>query len=150
MAPTARFAANAYAKIGVQTGVAAASPHRLILMLFDEAINQIAKSRKHMEAGNIAEKGEAISKAIKIIDEGLRANLDTAAGDLANTLDSLYDFSIHSLIDANLNNDPAILSRAHDIFNGLRESWAAIEPDTKRSAQTAPRSKPINHQFATL
>ena len=150
MAPSARFAANAYAKIGVQTGVAAANPHRLILMLFDEAIGQIAKSKQHMEAGNIAEKGESIARAIRIIDEGLKASLDASAGDLANTLDSLYDFAIHSLIEANVNNNPAILSRTHEIFSGLRESWAAIGPDAKRAIPVTRRNHPAGNNFATL
>ncbi|NUO85512.1 MAG: flagellar protein FliS, partial [Cupriavidus sp.] len=71
----ARASANAYAQVGVQTGAMSASPHKLIAMLYDGARAAIARARFHLEGGNIAERGNAISKAIDIIDNGLRAVL---------------------------------------------------------------------------
>src|SRR4051812_8430739 len=85
--------ANAYAKVGVETGVAAASPHHLISMLFDGALIAVAHASQHMKAGNIADKGTAISKAIMIINDGLRTSLNkTAGGEIAHRLDALYEY----------------------------------------------------------
>jgi len=72
--------ANAYANIGVETGVIAASPHKLITMLLDGALVAIAMSQKYMKAGDIKNKGESITKAILIVDNGLRASLNKAVG----------------------------------------------------------------------
>ncbi len=77
---SARNGANAYAKVGIETGVAAASPHKLIVMLFDGALLSIATATQKMKDGDIAGKGQAISKAITIIDSGLRASLNKEAG----------------------------------------------------------------------
>ena len=76
----ATHAANAYARIGLETGVAAASPQRLVVMLYDGALAAIADGRAHLVAGRTAPKGRALGKAIGIIDEGLKAALDTTQG----------------------------------------------------------------------
>src|SRR3546814_12141585 len=60
--------ANAYAKVGMETGVIAANPHQLIVMLFEGAQAALNNALQHMQTGNIAEKGKAISKAIMIIE----------------------------------------------------------------------------------
>ena len=79
MYSAARKGIDAYAEVGVETGVAAADPHKLILMLFDGTLAAIAKARLAMSRGEIAPKGAAISKAIEIIDGGLKASLDVSA-----------------------------------------------------------------------
>src|SRR5450830_1749149 len=66
---------NAYAKVGLETGVASASPHKLITMLYDGAIVAILNGMTQMKAGNIEEKGKALSKAIQILDNGLLVDL---------------------------------------------------------------------------
>lgn len=86
-------AAKAYAQISVETGVHAADPVRLVLMLYDGALASIADADRHMAAGKIADKGQAISRAIAIIDGGLRVSLDTSRGGaIAAQLYELYDY----------------------------------------------------------
>jgi flagellar protein FliS len=126
---TQRSGANAYAKVGVETGVLAASPHKLIAMLFDGALTALATAQVHMKAGNIAGKGQSISKAIRIIDEGLRASLDKeAGGGIATSLDALYEYMSNRLILGNLQNDPALLQEVHRLLSELKGAWEGIEP----------------------
>src|ERR1035437_7913785 len=102
--------AKAYAKVGIETGVMAASPHKLIVMLFDGAMISVSDAIQHMRAGNIPAKGAAISKAISIIDDGLRASLNKeAGGELALNLEALYEYMSRRLLIANLKNQPEIL-----------------------------------------
>lgn len=121
--------ANAYAKVGLETGVIAASPHQLIVILFDGAILAVANALAHMNKDEIAAKGQAISKALSIIDDGLRASLDkNAGGQIAHNLDALYDYMSRRLFTANLKNDPAMLEEVLTLLRDLRASWAAIDP----------------------
>src|SRR4051812_35994542 len=91
--------ANAYAKVSVETGVTAASPHQLVLMLFEGAMVAIATAKQSMQAGDIPGKGKAISKAINIVDNGLRASLDKkAGGDIAMNLYDLYEYMSNRLL----------------------------------------------------
>jgi flagellar protein FliS len=127
---------NAYAKIGIETGVTAASPHKLIVMLFDGAILSITSAISHMKAGNISAKGAAISKAITIIDSGLRAALDkTAGGEIAEGLDALYEYMGARLLQANLKNQVDMLEEVHRLLSELRGAWNAIGDTPASQAQ---------------
>jgi len=126
--------ANAYAKVGIETGVAAASPHKLVVMLFEGALVAIASAIQHMQAGDIAQKGAAISKAISIIDNGLRASLDkNVGGEIALNLDSLYEYMSSRLLIANLKNQVQVLEEVHQLLKGLKSAWEEINPAANES-----------------
>lgn len=126
---------NAYAKVGMETGVLAASPHQLIVMLFEGALSAIATAHGNLRAGKQAAKGQAISKAISIIDEGLRASLDKqAGGNIAAELDSLYQYMTHQLMQANLRNDSGILDEVAKLLRELNSAWEAIGQPAGASA----------------
>ena len=128
---------HAYAKVGMETGVASASPHKLIVMLFDGALVALSGALLSMRAGQIGEKGKSISKAIMIIDSGLRAALDKkAGGEIAEGLDALYEYMSSRLLTANLKNDPAILEEVQRLLTELRDAWNAIA-DTPPAATGA-------------
>ena len=131
--------ANAYAKVGIETGVIAASPHKLIVMLFDGAIVAISNAVHHLGSGEVASKGQAISKAIAIIENGLRASLDKkAGGEIADSLDSLYEYMTARLLQANLENSDAMLTEVQNLLRDLKTSWEAIAPD-KEVVNEAPK-----------
>jgi flagellar protein FliS len=118
---------HAYAKVGMETGVVAASPHKLIVMLFDGALVALNTALNGIRSGNIAEKGKSLSKAIMIIDSGLRAALDKkAGGEIAEGLDALYEYMSGRLLTANINNDPAIVEEVQRLLIELRDAWNAI------------------------
>jgi flagellar protein FliS len=118
--------------------VEAASPHKLVLMLFDGALQAIAQATLHIQNGRVAEKGRLISKAIAIVDEGLRASLDhEVGGELSQNLDALYEYCSYQLLQANLRNEPALLAEVGRLLGELRDSWAQISP-VAQAVGTAP------------
>ncbi|MFZ6748228.1 flagellar export chaperone FliS [Undibacterium sp. Ren11W] len=121
--------ANAYAKVGIETGVIAATPHKLIVMLFDGAITAISNALNYLDAGNIPAKGLSISKAIAIIENGLRASLDKkVGGEIAISLDALYEYMSQQLLFANLKNDSAKLIEIRELLRDLKITWDTIAP----------------------
>lgn len=131
--------ANAYAQVGVETGVAAASPHKLVIMLFEGAMVAVASGLQHMQSGDIPNKGKSISKAISIIENGLRASLDKkVGGEIALNLDSLYEYMCSRLVIANLKNQPAILEEVYQLLKGLKDAWESITPAPTEAAQALP------------
>lgn len=121
---------SAYAQVGIETGVAAASPHKLILMLFDGAIMALGTAQRQMGEGDIPAKGQSISKAIEIITNGLRASLDIdAGGELAERLHALYDYMTVRLLHANLHNDTAAIEEVTRLLGELRSAWEEIAAD---------------------
>lgn len=139
--------ANAYAKVGLETGVVAASPHKLIVMLFDGALAAVRAAALHMKAGDIEKKGLAISKAITIIEDGLRASLDKeAGGDIAVSLDSLYQYISSRLVSANLANQVDMLDEVQALLADLKGAWEAIGD----SAAPPPKAAPVRAAYDSL
>src|ERR1700741_3805248 len=130
---------NAYAKVGLETGVSSASPHKLIVMLYDGALAAIMTAITQMNAGNVQEKGKAISKAIRIVDDGLRASLDKeVGGEIARNLDALYDYISRRLLEANLKNDAVILEEVRGLLADLRDTWNQIGGAPAATNNTQP------------
>jgi len=122
--------AQTYARVGLETSVATASPHQLILMLFDGALLAIAKATTAMQQKNVADKGQAISHAIDIISNGLAASLNFSEGDeLANRLAALYDYMCRRLLHANLHNDLAALNEVSHLLGEIKSAWEEIADD---------------------
>lgn len=138
-----RNAINAYSQVSVDGSVAVASPHKLISMLFDGALHSIAAARGHMQRQEIAAKGMAISKAISIIDDGLRASLDMkAGGDLAEKLEAIYEYMSFRLVVANLHNETETLDEVSKLLSEIKDAWIQIDPKKVQALQSS-QSKPI-------
>jgi flagellar protein FliS len=119
--------ANAYRQVGVETSVHAASPHRLIAMLFDGYMDALTTARGAMRQGQVEVKGRAISRAARIVDEGLKASLNVAeGGQLAEDLRALYEYLTMRLTQANIRNDEAILDECVNLVEPLRAAWREI------------------------
>ena len=122
-------ALNTYKNVGIESGIATADPHKLILMLYQGAMLAIASGKNQMLRKQIAAKGASISKAIKIIDEGLKACLDVkAGGEIGQNLFDLYDYMNQRLLIANLKNDAAILDEVSGLLRELKDAWESISP----------------------
>jgi len=126
---------SAYASVNVETSIAEASPHALVLLLFDGAVQACIDARLHMQRNEIPEKGSAISKAINIVTNGLKASLDMeSGGELAERLAALYDYISERLLYANLKNQSAILDEVVSLLTDLRDAWAQIAPERQQVA----------------
>jgi flagellar protein FliS len=120
-------AAHAYAQTHVASGTPDATPHQLILMLLDGALASIGQAQSNIAANNIAEKNAASSKALRILEEGLRASLDRGNGGvLAQKLDLLYDYMTRRLLMANLKNDAQGFAEVGDLLRDIRAGWEGI------------------------
>ena len=143
-------ALSAYGQASIDLVVETASPHQLIVMLYEGAIKSVISAKFYTEQGMIAEKGTAISKAISIIDDGLRLALDRdVGGELVENLDQLYEYLSFKLLQANLNNDIDSLGQVLELLNQLKEAWQAINPaltaSTKLEAELEPNSSAVNY-----
>ncbi|MDM0074580.1 flagellar export chaperone FliS [Variovorax sp. J2P1-59] len=134
---TFRTGAGAYARVGVESGVMSATPHQLVCMLFDGAHMAIGMARHHMAQRDIEGKGNAISRAVNIVDNGLKAGLDAkAAGpageELVGNLTALYDYIIQRLLYANLRNDAQALDEADGLLDNIASAWREIDAGAAR------------------
>jgi flagellar protein FliS len=120
-------AISAYVQTGIETGVPEADPHRLIQMLFEGVLAAIADARVKLDAGDIPGRGQAISKAIAIIEQGLQPSLDTTnGGELADRMNALYAYIVTRLLQANLKAQQEGLDEATRLISELHAGWKAI------------------------
>ena len=82
-------------------------------------------------------KCESTTRAIRIVDEGLKAALDKRAGEVAENLDALYDYVSRILVRANLKNDDALYAEAEKLLGELRTAWREIGPKVRGQAVPA-------------
>lgn len=115
-----------------QTKVSAAkeaSPYQLVSMLFQELLGNIAQAKGAIEQGDIARKGELISKAVTIVGV-LEGSLDfEQGGDISNNLSRIYTFAGEKLLEANVNNDAKMLEEVIESLLPIKAGWDAIPAD---------------------
>jgi len=122
---------NSYTQVAVHSGVGAASPHRLIEMLLQAALDKIAAARGYMAQGIIDKKAQHIISAVAIV-EGLRVSLDMEkGGEISENLFSLYDYMERRLTEANASNDVAILDEMINLIKPIKEAWDAIPQEVQ-------------------
>lgn len=124
---------NEYRQVGVKTGVMDASPHRLVQMLMEGALDRISTAKGNMRRNEFVDKGRHISSAISIID-GLRSSLDhQRGGQISENLDALYDYMNRRLLEANVKNSEQMLDEVHGLLSEIKSGWDAIPEDIKRA-----------------
>jgi flagellar protein FliS len=134
--------AQQYGKVAVGSEVAFASPHRLVQMLMEGALEKIATAKGHMTRKEYEAKGSHINWAISIID-GLRGSLNREeGGEMANNLDNLYAYMVRRLAEANLQNEVAILDEVTSLLLEIKSAWDAIPNEVKQPASES--GKPVS------
>ena len=106
-----------------------ATPHKLIGMLFDGALESIAKATGAITSGDVAARGEAIGKAMTIVDN-LRAMLDSErGGEISANLEQIYDYICRRLLQASSEEDPALLKEVAGLLREVKSGWDSIPPE---------------------
>ena len=124
-----RGSLQSYRKVSLESEISVASPHRIIQLMFNGALERIAQSRYAIEQGDQSSKGIFINKAIGIIT-GLSNSLNMeAGGEIAKNLSNLYDFMLRRISEANLNNDVQALDDVAAVLRDIKEAWDAIRAD---------------------
>jgi len=120
-------ALTAYQQTSVHTQVEGASPHKLITMLLDGALERTQKAKLALKSGDIATKGELIGRAIDIVGS-LDAYLDLEqGGEIAENLRALYEYIVLKLFEANTSNDSDLLDEVVTLLTEVRAGWKGIE-----------------------
>ncbi|MBW9461019.1 flagellar export chaperone FliS [Kluyvera sichuanensis] len=115
---------QAYAQIGVESAVMSASQQQLVSMLFDGALSALIRARLFMQDGNLQGKGLSLSKAINIIENGLKIGLDEESRDeLTQNLLSLYAYMVRRLLQANLHNDTGAVEEVENLMRNIADAW---------------------------
>ncbi|MDY0831273.1 MULTISPECIES: flagellar export chaperone FliS [Pseudomonas] len=117
-----------YQKVNSHAQVSEASPHRLVQMLMEGALDRMAQAKGAMARGDIAQKGLLLGKAIDILI-GLRDGLNPEKTDdpaALQQLDNLYAYMTTRLLEANTKNDVEMIDEVAGLMITLKEGWDGI------------------------
>lgn len=121
-------AISQYTRLGAQTSVEDADPHRLIQLLMEGTLDRIAMVKGHIARNELARKSEPLAGAVAIIAE-LRRSLDLErGGDIAGNLEQLYDYMERRLLEASTKNDVHILDEVTSLLKEIKSAWDVIRP----------------------
>lgn len=124
---------KAYAQINISSEVEHATPHRLISMLFEGALKQLAIAKGALSRKDVPGKGLAIGKAIAIVGELQNSLADTDTNEVSQNLMNLYDYVLRELLAANIQSSEEKLNEVALILGEIKQGWDAI-PEDKRTA----------------
>lgn len=128
--PVSMRSANTYKTIGLETSILGASPHQLVTLLFEALQQALGTARDAIVNGDIPAKGRAIGKAVRILEEGLKAGLDDdRGGEIAENLRTVYDICILRLTEANIRNDALIVDEVIRLISPVCDGWRQIKAD---------------------
>ena len=131
-------AANAYQRINVETSMHTIDQHQLVSLLYEGVLNAVATARGAMARGDVLGKVNGISKAVRILEEGLKGGLNPAqGGEIASNLAALYDYCVSRLTLANMRNDLALVEEVVSLIAPVAQSWSEIGPNNGAAAQGA-------------
>ncbi len=130
-------AASAYKRVGVETRVDVADPHQLIEMLFDGLQVALSEARGALARRDVAAKGQAIGRSVRLLEEGLKGGLDLErGGEMAANLHELYSYCSLRLTQANLHNDVARIEEVERLIEPVAAAWRNIRPANPSTATT--------------
>ena len=122
----------AYQSVSAHGNVAAADPHRLVLMLMDGVMERLAKARGCIERGEIVHKAKLLHSCVTLLTE-LRGSLNIhQGGALARNLSELYEYMMRQVMRANLESNVEYVKEVTSLLGEVRSAWMAIGPEVRK------------------
>lgn len=119
---------NVYLKQYQKNSVETSTPERILILLYDGAINFLNKAKIAIEENNLEDMHNNIMRCEEIILEFMNTLDMDAGGDMAKNLYNLYDFLYRRLVQANLEKDINKVDEVLRHLFDLRTTWnKAIE-----------------------
>ena len=120
------YGINAYKSVGVKNDLAVADPHRVIQLLMQGSLENMAKARGCIERKDFVGKSQTMSKALSIIT-ALQHSLDMdAGGEVSQNLWSLYDFMVNHLMLASRESSVEKIDDVIEIMLKIKSAWDQI------------------------
>ena len=117
---------DAFYETDMAAKVAAATPHQLVMMMFDGLEDELVRAKSHILAKRYERKAQSINKCIDILN-ALTSALDyEKGGELATNLASIYDYCVHRLYEASNALSAEMICEVEVLIAELRDGWNAI------------------------
>ncbi|MEN6534025.1 MAG: flagellar export chaperone FliS [Bryobacteraceae bacterium] len=110
-----------------------AEPIELVRILYRTAIDYVREAGECLASGDVAGRGKAISRALRVIAELKSALNHDSGGSLSRRLERLYTYMEWRLLRANLRREAAPLDEVAGLLANLLEAWQKIGSEARRA-----------------
>lgn len=130
--------ASAYQRINVETSMHTIDQHQLVSLLLDGVLSAVATARGALARGDVLTKCNSISKAVRILEEGLMTALDReGGGQVAANLEAVYDYALRRLVEANAGNDDAKMQEVASLIEPIAQAWKEMKKNNEAANDVA-------------
>ena len=141
----AQLALDSYRRAGVISEVETASPHRLVQILMEKALENLNLAVARFAANQLIERRKSVSDAVAFIDALRQALTPTDESAVAANLEALYSYMIERLLASNISNDPAGIQHSAEMMEMIKSAWDEL-PD----AVTAEQAQQLKEYFDVI
>ena len=125
--------AKQYQQVNITSEVLDADPHRLIQMLMEGALLRMVQAKAAIERNDMATKASLLGRVTEII-QTLRGSLNhDVGGEISTNLDSLYDYMVHRLLEATMQNDTSMIDEVMRLLVEVKSGWDGIREEFLKS-----------------
>lgn len=121
-----------YTDTNVQTAIENATPHKLVQMLYEGALDRIAQAKGAIIRKDFEAKAKLTNRVIEILT-ALRGGLDfEKGGEIAENLDALYRFMIEQILKSSRHNSTEMLEEVAELLRTIKSGWDEMPDEYKR------------------
>lgn len=136
-----KYFANRYQEMDVNT----APPVHLIVMLYEAGIRSLEDARGCMERKDIAGRAKAVNKCSAIISE-LQSSLNIKeGGEIASSLNRLYDYMKSTLLRASVEQEPKLIAEVLGLLENLCSAWRQIDSSAVVTSDELGKLNPVQN-----
>lgn len=154
---------SAYRAVDINTRNVSQDQHELVAMMFDGVIESVTRAKGSIINPDLSTKVSEITRAMRILQEGLRTSLDLDnGGELAQNLANLYDYCVVRLTQANAQSSVEALDEVAALIKPVADAWrqmrnttpASIEPGSSASDEAPakpsvpPAARRVSHAYS--
>ncbi len=112
-----------YQSADLERQVATATPHQLVLIMFNGLMDELIRAKSHIQAKRYAQKAQSINRCIDILNALSSALNYEQGGELAKTLASLYDYCVRCLYEASHQLSVDKVSEVERLLGEIEAGW---------------------------
>ena len=135
--------AHRYKEVAINT----ANPLQLVVMLYDAAIHSLQEARNHIRKNNIAGRSQSLNRCISIISELQTCLNHKEGGEIAGSLDRLYDYMKRRIFRANVDQSVQPLDEIERLLFNLHSAWKELVEKSPRISQQPKQPQFANHRI---
>lgn len=118
---------SSYHAVNLEAQTASASPVQLVLILMNGLLEELARTRAHIDARRYEEKAKSVDKCVEILN-GLSSALDLeSGGEVVANLARLYDYCAWRLYTAGVKLDTSIVDEVNGLLNNIKQGWLGVQ-----------------------